>query len=200
MTSRCIQVFAKAPVPGKVKTRLQPALSGEDCARLSRAMIRHSLRTARALPGVEVQLWCFPGDRDPFFREIAAEYAVTLHVQTGANLGDRMKHALREGLATRDAVILIGSDCPFYSQDYLQHGFDLLERDAQVVIGPATDGGYLLIGANRAIPDDAFDGIAWGAPDVFRDTLDRLEAHGITPRLLPIMSDIDRPEDLRKFR
>ncbi len=163
-------------------------------------MIRHSLRTARSLPGVEAQLWCFPHDRDPFFQEMAAEFAVTLHRQAGANLGDRMKNALREGRETFDAILLIGSDCPFYTREYLRHGFNLLENESQIVIGPATDGGYLLIGANRPIPDAAFDGITWGTSDVFRDTLDRLEGEGVTPRLLPIMSDIDRPEDLRRFR
>ena len=198
--TRCIQIFAKAPIPGKIKTRLQPALSGDDCARLSRDMIRHSIKVATDLADTSIELWCFPNEEIPFFQQLADEFPLELHTQCGVNLGDRMHHALNQALETHHAVQLIGSDCPFYSQEYLRYGFELLETPSQVVIGPATDGGYLLIGANRPLPESVFNNIAWGTNTVFRETLDRFQDIAITPRLLPSLNDIDRPEDLKHFR
>ena len=163
-------------------------------------MIRHSVAVASDLAGCTVQLWCFPHDRDPFFRQLAEEFAIEPHIQCGVNLGDRMHYALQTGLENHEAVTLIGSDCPFYTQEYLRYGFELLETPNQIIIGPATDGGYLLIGANRPVPESVFDHIPWGADTVFRETLDRLQAIAVTPRLLPTLSDIDTPEDLRLFR
>lgn len=200
MNSHCVQIFAKAPIPGKVKTRLQPALSADDCARLSRNMIRHSIRVAKALENSDIQLWCFPDPLQPFFETLAEEFSLELMPQQGSNIGERMRFALQTGLEQYSSVQLIGSDCPFYSHDYLLQGYQILQTARQLSLGPAEDGGYLQIGCNWLIPADIFDNITWGTDSVFRETVDKLQARGITPKLLPKLSDIDRPEDLLLFR
>lgn len=200
MNSSCVQVFAKSPIPGKIKTRLQPALSADDCAKLSATMIRHSVRVACELEDTDVQLWCFPNTSQPFFETLAEEFPIELIAQQGSNIGERMNFALQRGLEWHRSVQLIGSDCPFYCAEYLLEGFRILETDRQLVLGPAEDGGYLLIGCNWEIPSNIFDNITWGTDSVFRETVDKMNARGITPKLLPKMSDIDRPEDLLLFR
>lgn len=199
MNDSCLQIFAKAPVPGRVKTRMQPVLNPEECARLAENMLRKTLKTAAMLENCDVQLWCFPDTSNPVFTEAQETYGVELVKQVGADLGDRMLQAINAGLTVYKRVILIGSDCPAMDQAYLQQAFDLLEKENQNVIGPAKDGGYVLIGANHILPEKVFRGLAWGTETVLRETLDRMELEKLQPRLLPELSDIDEPEDLKNY-
>lgn len=187
-----IAVFAKAPVPGAVKTRLAARLGAQDAARLHAALVRRTLREAvRAAPGA-VTLWCAPDARDPFFAGCAGEFGVPLRVQRGAGLGERMRHAFASSLDA-GPLLLVGSDCPVLDAAMLREAAAALaSRDAVFV--PAEDGGYVLVGLAHPVAG-VFDGIDWGTATVMARTRERLAAAGARHAELPAAWDVDRPED-----
>ena len=189
-----IQVFARAPEPGKTKTRLVPVLGPDGAAALHERLIHHSLEVATASRVGPVELWCAPDSRGPFFRGCQKRHGVTLRDQGTGDLGARMERALAHALGRGDFPILIGSDCPGYSPHYMREACDRLEAGADVVLGPAEDGGYLLIGARRISPD-LFTGMAWGSAAVLQGTRDRLRALAWRWEELAPLWDLDRPED-----
>ena len=194
--SAVIIVFAKAPVPGAAKTRLIPALGERGAARLHERFVRRTVETARtAFPGA-VELCCAPDASHPFFRGIEG---VRLDEQGGGDLGARMHRALARTLRGADAAVLIGADCPALTSDDLLAAAARLAEGADAVLGPADDGGYVLIGARRVVPE-LFDGIAWGGARVLDEQRDRLRALGWRWSELPPLWDVDRPEDLERIR
>ena len=122
---------------------------------------------------------------------------ITRHIQSGADLGERMHKALTQTLQTADAAILIGTDCPEYDVGYLQSAFEALQHH-DAVIGPADDGGYVLIGLKRA-EARLFQDIAWGGDRVLADTRERLAGLGWHWHELPPLHDVDEPDDLLRF-
>lgn len=190
-----ILIFAKAPEAGRTKTRLVPKLGAEGAAALHKQLIRHTVATARAAELGPVELWCTPTAAHPFFAELAANESVTLREQTVGDLGARMHAALEDTLATHRYALLIGTDCPSYSIDYLQAGRNALASGDDAVIGPAADGGYVLIGLRK---NDAglFSDIDWGSGSVMESTRDRLRQLGWQFSELATLRDIDRPEDV----
>ncbi len=194
--SATIIVFAKAPVPGAVKTRLIPALGAAGAARFAERLVRQAIDTAQAaLPGA-VELCCAPDATHPFFRGIEG---VTLAEQGAGDLGARMHRALERALRGAGAALLIGADCPALSGDHLHAAADALRGDSDVVLGPAEDGGYVLIGARRVVPE-LFQEITWGGARVLDQQRDRLRALGWRWSELPPLWDVDRPEDLERVR
>ncbi|UCE89352.1 MAG: TIGR04282 family arsenosugar biosynthesis glycosyltransferase [Pseudomonadota bacterium] len=193
-----IMVFAKAPTPGEVKTRLIPALGAEGAAGLQRRMTRHTLETACALSDATVELWCAPGIDDSFFAGCAADFPVALRLQQGQSLGERMLKGFRSALAQSELAILIGTDCPRLGPDTLRAARDVLAQDGRGVLVPALDGGYVLIGLNR-VADRIFQDIDWGTDQVLRQTRERFRDLRWKCGELPAMRDLDRPEDLREF-
>lgn len=193
MNETCIIVFAKAPVAGKVKTRLVPALGAERAARLHGELLRHTLITVCGC-GHPVQLWCDGDPRDPFFTGLRSQFPLTLHRQCGAGLGARMAAAFEETLARAERVLLIGSDCPAITLHDMHAAFAALRR-YDAVLGPATDGGYWAMGLRR-VDASLFEGIGWGGDSVLRDTLRRLDDLNWQWHLLNVYPDIDRPDDL----
>ena len=183
-------VFARAPQPGRVKTRLIPALGVNGAAALYRRLLARTLDTAVRVPGVVRELWC-DGDGDAC-RELARHYGMLLRLQSGDDLGERMHRALAAGDGA--PAVLIGSDCPGYNPEYLGRAFAALSTH-DLVLGPALDGGYVLIGARRSDPR-LFQGIAWGGEQVLADTRKRLRELGLDWCELPVQRDLDRPEDL----
>lgn len=191
-----IAVFAKAPVPGTVKTRLAPVLGEAGAVELHQWLVRRALATARAASS-RVTLWCAPDTAHPFFAECASAFGVELHAQSGDDLGGRMR-ATFDALLQGGPVLLMGSDCPSVSDtDLRQAAASLLTHD--VVLQPAEDGGYVLVGMRRAVPE-MFEGIAWSTDAVMRDTRQRLRAAGATWREMPTRWDVDRPEDVARLR
>jgi rSAM/selenodomain-associated transferase 1 len=188
-----ILVFARAPVPGQAKTRLQPRLGAWGAARLQARLTRQALRTAVAARCGPVEL--HSTRRHALFVHYAKRLGVRLRVQRGGDLGERMDYALRR--ARR--AILIGSDCPELRPVDLARAARLLRGPAEVVIAPARDGGYVLIGARRTSPD-LFAGIEWGGERVYADTVHRLQRLGYRWRALREMRDVDRPADLEQIR
>lgn len=187
-------VFARAPQPGVVKTRLIPLLGAEGAAALHVRLIKHALATARAAAFSRVELHCAPDAEDAFFRFCGNRYGAVLAPQAAGDLGARMLAAFEAALATHSRVLLIGSDCPALVARDLRQAERALREGHDAVLVPAEDGGYVLIGLARC---DArlFEGIAWGGAGVMAETRARLAALGWRWRELETLWDVDRPED-----
>ena len=187
-------VFAKAPVPGFAKTRLIPALGAQGAARLAERLLEETLRQALASAIGPVLLCCTPDASHAAFKRMAQRFAVTLSVQGEGDLGQRMCRALEAALEGHSRVVLIGTDAPGLDAAVLRLAADaLLEHEA--VFGPATDGGYTLVGLSRPAPG-LFEGIAWSTPQVMLQTRERIVQQRLRHAELPELHDIDEPADL----
>lgn len=193
-----IAVFAKAPEPGAVKTRLAALLGPEGAAGLHAGLVRHALSTAVQARLGEVELWCAPDETHPFFTRCASEFGATLKRQEGADLGERMRHAFDASHARGTALVLIGSDCPALGAAHLREAAAEL-RTHDLVIAPAEDGGYVLVGLAKPAPQ-LFDGVAWGTSAVMGQTRARIAAHAIRFKELATLWDVDRPEDYARLQ
>lgn len=192
-------VFAKAPVPGRVKTRLIPALGAHHSAALQRQLSEHTLAFATHTRLCPVEMWCDPDTHHPFFKRCRGRFGVILRQQRGPDLGVRMYHALAATLRHARYAVLIGTDCPGMAVEDLHEALTALSTDADVVIGPAEDGGYVLIGVRRCSLR-LFSGIAWGGDQVLRQTRSRLQTLNWQGRELAFRWDVDRPQDLERLR
>ncbi len=197
--TRRVLVFAREPRPGKVKTRLIPALGAAGAAALYERLLAETLGAVAGLKHGNAELWYESDDAEPLkCRKLAAKFGAVLHQQHGVDLGERMKKACRKAApSARDPLVIIGSDCPGYTADYLSQAFDAL-RGVDAVLGPALDGGYVLIGLTRTDPR-LFDEMPWGTSKVLGLTRSRLRVLGWRWRELPPLRDIDRPSDLAHF-
>ena len=193
-------LFSRYPVPGKVKTRLIQALGAEGVAGLHRRLTLRTLRTAETLcvtRGVELEIRFDSGS------EVAMRHWLgdgkLFRPQGEGDLGERMSRAFEESFRKgASATVIIGADCPGLNSELLSAAFDALSTN-RVVLGPANDGGYYLIGLSCATPE-IFRGIGWGTDAVFADSLRILARSDIKPALLECLDDIDRPEDVGAFR
>lgn len=191
----CIVQFAKSPASTQVKTRLAPQLPADQRLRLHQAMTRHISETVAAAELCPLHLWITGEMEHPFLANLSRALQLPCFQQEGGDLGARMQHAAEQTLANFGAVIFIGSDCPFIDTAYLRQAMrELADNDA--VLGPATDGGYVLLGLRSSSPA-LFQDIPWGGHEVLRTTQARLDELGWDCALLPPLADIDRPEDLR---
>jgi rSAM/selenodomain-associated transferase 1 len=191
-------VFAKAPQPGRVKTRLVPLLGERGAARLHARMIESTLQVAREARFARVELHCAPDARHPIFSRLARRYSVTLRVQARGDLGARMLASCKRVLRTANAVVLIGTDCPALRPADLRAAQRALREEAEAVLSPAEDGGYALIGLRRVSPR-LFSRIEWGGDSVLPETRHRLRALGWRWRELRVVWDVDRPQDYRRL-
>lgn len=189
-------VFARAPRPGRTKTRLIPALGARGATRLHQRMVEHAVREATASGLGPVVLLGAPNCRHGFFVTLRDRHGCVLQSQSGGDLGARMHAALREALASSESAILIGSDCPLLGAADLLAANASLNAGADVVLAPAVDGGYVLIGMREAHAA-AFADIAWGTGTVMAQTRVQLSAAGLEWRELPERSDVDEVGDLR---
>lgn len=192
-------IFTRYPVPGQTKTRLIPALGQEGAATLQRRLTEHCLAIARQLTpimplkitmaytggtGMQMQQW-LGGD-------------VHYYPQSEGDLGDRLWHAFQTAFTQGGKkVMAIGIDCPFISTDLLHAAFIALDTN-DVVIGPAQDGGYYLLGLKcpNSHYADYFQGIDWSTERVYAQTLAKITQNGDRHYALAMLPDIDRPEDL----
>lgn len=191
-------VFAKAPVAGQAKTRLIPALGAVGAAELHRRLVRHTLQNALAADVGPVTLCCAPDHKHPFFADCVHEYGIVLKAQQGADLGQRMAHALACGLRSSRHVLLIGTDCPLLGSESLRDAAQRLGAHGSAVFVPAEDGGYALVGVSDRVPD-MFEGIAWGSDAVMAQTRSHLRSRSLAWQELPAMADIDTPRDLQRL-
>jgi uncharacterized protein len=194
-------IFTRYPEPGKAKTRLIPSLGAEAAADLHRQMTESTLaqvnqwqqsRSPQTSPAT-VEVWFAGGG----YAQMHAWLGESLHYQPqpAGDLGERLIQALQAAFAAgAKATIIIGSDCPALTADILAQAFYALEQ-ADLVLGPATDGGYYLIGLRAFVPE-LFESIAWSTERVFAQTLEIANRLGLSIACLPTLTDIDRPEDL----
>ncbi|MDP1708061.1 MAG: TIGR04282 family arsenosugar biosynthesis glycosyltransferase [Gammaproteobacteria bacterium] len=190
-----ILVFAKAPIAGEVKTRLIPALGTAAATDLHAQLVRHTLTTVVYADICPVQLWCAPDTTHPFFAECQRNFAVTLHTQQGSDLGARMVHAFDAALQEYRRAVIIGSDCPLLTAHDITTTLSALRDGYNAVLGPAQDGGYVLLGLKQA-PPALFDNIPWGTANVLVLTRERLQQLQWRVTELAPHWDVDRPEDL----
>lgn len=202
MSKRAIAIFAKTPLPGRVKTRLIEVLGAAGAADLAAAFVRDTLASMeRASERARATCVVFfdPPDSREAMRRICGEH-VDLRAQVAGNLTARLD-AARIALEADGFTELcfVGSDSPTLPLAYIGSAFASLARKADVAIGPASDGGYYLI-AMRADRAGLFSDIAWSTERVFAQTLERIRACGLTHVVLPPWYDVDDETTLRRLR
>lgn len=191
-----ILIFCKAPVPGTVKTRLIPTMGIAGATQLHEALARRVVEWCQASRLAPIQLWCAPDITHEFFSSTGLD----CRQQMDGHLGQRMDHALTVALSESDvdSAILIGTDCINMNSVYLHEALARLQH-AKAVLGPAEDGGYGLIGLTEPATS-VFDNLAWGTDSVCAETARRLNERFELWELLPLVWDLDRPEDLLRYR
>ena len=195
-----ILLFAKAPLPGWAKTRMIPALGAAGAARLHEQLLRTTVARLAASPdssiGATLELWCAPDKSHAVFQQLAATYDLGLYAQCDGDLGERLLAASTDALDRAEAVVLIGCDCPELGPAQLTEALTALQvPGVDAVLGPAMDGGYVLLGLRRAEPA-LFADLPWGGDQVAAITRLRMTELGWRWRELPTLRDLDRPEDL----
>jgi len=192
-------VFARAPVPGRVKTRLAPLLGASGAARLHERMVERTLATGVSAGFAKVELHCAPGAENVFFRRMRRRFRVDLRAQGRGDIGARMQRAFARALRLYPYAVLIGSDCPALRPADLRAALRALRAGADAVLSPAEDGGYPLIGLRR-VSGKLFDGVSWGSGRVLEQTRRRLARLGWRWKELRLLWDVDRPADLARLR
>lgn len=195
--SAALIVFAKAPVAGRAKTRLIPALGAAASARLAEQLLEHTLRVVTQARFDHVELCVTPDASHPAFRRLAAchdRYRMTVSTQGDGDLGARMDRALTRMLEAHGQAVLIGTDAPALDAGRLDAAREALSGHDAVFV-PALDGGYALVGLSRPAPQ-LFAGIAWSSAQVMTQTRARARAAGLRWCELEPVADIDKPEDL----
>lgn len=190
-----IAILARAPLLGRAKTRLIPALGAQGAARAQRRFTRNTLRLAAAADTGPVTLWCAPDADQRFFRALHRAGGVALQSQGGGDLGARMLHACAHHFANKpdQRLLLIGTDCAVLSPGHLQAAAQALEQHEVVVI-PAEDGGYVLVGMRRLVPE-IFERIEWSTALVMGQTRERLWQAGVDWLEMQTLWDVDEPAD-----
>ena len=192
--NRCLVLFTKPAIAGRVKTRLIGELTAEQAAELHAAFL-----------GDLVERMC-DGDFDLRIAwaldpgESAPDSPVPAFRQQGADLGERLFEGLEQAAAEHELVAAIGSDHPELPVSHIHSGFDKLAAGAQVVVGPTTDGGYYLVGATRqTLNREIFSGIDWSTERVLKSTLERCDELDLAVELLPTGADVDTAGDLARL-
>jgi rSAM/selenodomain-associated transferase 1 len=194
-----VLVFAKAPVPGRVKTRLAGTIGARGAARLYRRLVERVLHVAIGAEVGPVELWGAPTLKHPFFLACRRRFGVRLRRQCDGDLGQRMDDAIRRTLAEGYSALVMGGDVPSVTVEDLRRARRLLDAGTSVVIGPAEDGGYVLIAMTAAHPV-LFRRMGWGRADVLAHTRSRLTRADVNWIELSLRWDVDRPEDVRRWR
>ena len=195
-TRECLIVFTRYPEPGKTKTRLIPVLGAEGAATLQRKMTENQLAEVKELQAfyslsVEVH---FAGGNEQLMQNWLGSNLIYRR-QSEGDIGCRMASAFQASFAAgMNGVVIIGIDCPDLNAQVIAQAFQALCQH-DLVLGPAQDGGYYLIGLRRLIPE-LFTGISWSTAEVLQQTLSIAQKLELAVALLPLLSDIDRPEDL----
>ncbi len=193
-----LMVFAKAPIPGQVKTRLIPLLGKLGAAVLHEQLAWRTLVTAVEAQICPVQLWCSPYANHSFFKACQNHFGIDIYNQKGPDLGSSMAHAFEKMLRQSRYVIIIGTDCPGLSQQDLTETLNALEEGYDAVIGPAEDGGYVLLGLRDFAPL-LFENISWGTGDVLAATCECFRHLQWRWHELSTRWDVDRPEDVERL-
>ena len=197
-TDCVILIFSKAPVVGQVKTRLVPFISAEQAARLHAELTHDRLQMCTTAALCDVQLWCSPDTGHPFFIGCEQRYSIELRTQAGKDLGERMANAIECMQKRYKKIIIIGADAPALDSDTIEKVIDALDKN-EIVLVPAEDGGYVLLGA-ASYREGMLSDVPWGSESVLASTLRNIGRLGLKHCLLGTCWDVDRPEDLERYR
>ncbi len=192
----CCLIFSKNPVPGKTKTRLIPALGIEGAYRVHLSLLNYTLSLTSKVNTIDFQLHYTSSDNNEWLDSLDQKKNFSCHLQQGKDLGERMCHAMTVCLQDYKHCIIIGTDCPELSEHYLLTATNYLQSGYDAVIGPAYDGGYVLIGLNQ-VNKQIFSDIIWGEDTVLASTLKAFQKLNFKSKKLATLHDIDREEDLQ---
>jgi len=195
----CCLIFTRNPEPGKTKTRLMPEVGINGAYEIHLQLLKFTLALTAKISDIEFQLHYTSHFNNQLLLKLAKKNNLTTHLQTGNDLGERMYYASLECLKNYSYCIIIGTDCPDISKQYLLDAKHYLNFGYDAVIGPAQDGGYVLIGmknANKKI----FENITWGKNNVLIDTLNNFEKLNFKYKKLSTLHDIDTKEDLKYLK
>ncbi len=191
-------IFVKYPEPGRVKTRLAAGIGDGPAADAYRRMAEHTLREALALEDAALYVFYDPPEREDEVAEWLAPLGgrFALAAQMDGDLGARMSAAFRRIFSrnTTQKVVVVGTDCPELDAQRIREAFAALDA-SPVVVGPAADGGYYLLGMRRFFPT-LFEGIPWSTGGVLAETCRKAREQGVDVNLLGELRDVDTPEDL----
>lgn len=195
MNKQALLIFTKNPEAGKVKTRLAATVGNEAALAIYNQLLQHTVSETENLP---VDKFVFYADYI-LHEDVWINNGYYKEVQYGNDLGERMcsafDFAFQKGY---EQVVIIGTDCPEISSATIINAFASLERN-DVVIGPAEDGGYYLLGMKQ-LHSGLFEQIQWSTPTVLANTISKIKRLHLTHHLLPVMKDIDEEQDLAAFK
>ncbi|MEM1260964.1 MAG: TIGR04282 family arsenosugar biosynthesis glycosyltransferase [Pseudomonadota bacterium] len=194
LKTSAIVVFAKAPQPGHVKTRLIPALGADGAARLAEELLAITMRSVLASDASRIVLAQSPAPSNALWRDVSLPATIERWDQGDGDLGERLLRSAAQALAHYDRVLLIGTDAPGLTVEKLNAAIAALEHH-DAVLTPAFDGGYALLGLTR-FERRVFEGIRWSTATVATETLQRLSATGFDTLVTAPVHDIDEPSDL----
>lgn len=193
---QAIIVFQKALILGEVKTRLAATLGEEDSLNIYRQLLEHTHKVVASINNTSVFIF---QNKFPERLPISTQPHFHFFEQQGKDLGEKMFLAFQEVFNLGfTKVLIIGTDCIDLTKTHLSEAMNQLDRNT-CVIGPATDGGYYLLGLTRPVPE-LFRGIQWSSPEVFNDSVSILNSLQITFSTIETLSDIDTEEDLKNYR
>lgn len=187
-------VFCKAPQPGKVKTRLAKDIGELAATTVHQYLAQHCIQQLVGFQIAPVEIWCAPDTDHELFQQCKKSLGVSLRTQVGDDLGQRMRHAFDDTLSQHSPVVVVGTDCPVLTEDYLHSAFAAASQN-KTVIAPAEDGGYVLLGMND-LQHAIFSEIPWGTSQVFPKTVERLTGE---VEILEPLWDVDYVADLRRL-
>lgn len=187
-------LFAKAPVPGKVKTRLQTDCSAEQAAEIAKVLMQQTVASAKRYWPGEVVLYVWPDEKHEFLQHLITEYKLKAYVQAEGDLGRKMHHALSE---RGYPAVVMGCDVPHCPECIYHQAYQVISQ-GENVIGPSIDGGYYLLGLQQAY-SILFENMQWGVDSVLAETLSRAQANDVELHKLPELNDIDEWGDLQQI-
>lgn len=195
MKNDLLIIFAKEPVPGRVKTRLAKDIGNGAAALLYELMLRHVINNVDSL-SYDIELWKTSESGRAYFEELIPGAAIMN--QSEGNIGERMSGAFRSGFAAGyRRVCITGTDCPGISFHDIINAFDAL-KDNALALGPSSDGGYYLIGLSEFHPE-LFEGISWSTGSVLSESVEKACLMKIAYAFLAVMDDIDEISCLKSF-
>ena len=190
-----IIIFQKNAELGKVKTRLAATIGDQAALEAYQQLVKYTHKVASQTTADKMLFFT------DYLEEDLSKYPshYRFELQSGEDLGDKMKNAFKQLINEKyDRLVIIGTDCAEITSELISEAFEVL-KNHEVVIGPAHDGGYYLLGMRRFIPD-LFDGIPWSTEQVASLTIEYLENNKVSYGLLPTLSDVDFEEDWIKFK
>lgn len=197
-----IQIFARAPVLGRVKRRLAEDVGDNAALHWYRMLLTRTVMVARSLEqsleGMAVEVWHPPLDDDYALTELLGDATLPLFPQAEGDLGVKMQSALTDGLNRANRVLLMGADCPVWTREILLGAIDSLQSLGDCTLVPAEDGGYVGIGIMGRVPE-IFSGIDWGTPGVLGQTRHQANLQGVSLSELNPLWDIDVVADLERW-